>query len=163
MNDHVSPVAAWESLFRAQVTVMRQIAEEFPSDRVSLNEYDVLFTLSVAPNRTLRIRELSDNVLLTQPSISRLVDRLTTRGLLTKVVDPNDGRGTLVSLTRDGFELYTSAARVHGRSISTRMSTALTQDELDELNRICIKLRQSVATDGRGAGVDGACGEPPAQ
>lgn len=161
MNDHVTPVAAWESLFRAQVTVMRQIAEEFPSDQVSLNEYDVLFTLSIAPNRTLRIRELSDNVLLTQPSISRLVDRLTVRKLLVKVVDPNDGRGTLVTLTPEGLKLYTSAARVHGKSISSRMSTALTQDELSELYRICTKLRQSVATDGRGAGAEGACGEQP--
>jgi DNA-binding MarR family transcriptional regulator len=144
MTQPVSPIAAWESLFRAQVAVMRQIAPEFPSDVISLNEYDVLFTLSRSENRTLRIRELNENVLLTQPSISRLVDRLTARGLVTKLMDPNDGRGTLVALTEDGFTLFRDAARIHGRSISTRMDAALTPDELAELARLTRKLYTSV-------------------
>jgi DNA-binding MarR family transcriptional regulator len=144
MPQPVSPVAAWESLFRAQVAVMRQIASEFPSDVISLNEYDVLFTLTRSENRTLRIRELNENVLLTQPSISRLVDRLTARGLVTKLMDPNDGRGTLVALTDDGFALYRDAARIHGRSISSRMSAALSPDELAELGRLTRKLYTSV-------------------
>jgi DNA-binding MarR family transcriptional regulator len=144
MPQPVSPVAACESLFRAQVAVMRQIASEFPSDVISLNEYDVLFTLSRSENRTLRIRELNENVLLTQPSISRLVDRLTARGLVTKLMDPNDGRGTLVALTDDGFTLFRDAARIHGRSISSRMDAALSPDELAELARLTGKLYTSV-------------------
>jgi DNA-binding MarR family transcriptional regulator len=131
MPQPVSPVAAWESLFRAQVAVMRQIASEFPSDVISLNEYDVLFTLSRSENRT-------------QPSISRLVDRLTARGLVTKLMDPNDGRGTLVALTDDGFTLFRDAARIHGRSISSRMDAALSPDELAELARLTGKLYTSV-------------------
>jgi DNA-binding MarR family transcriptional regulator len=146
MTKPVSPVAAWESLFRAQVAVMRQISSEFPSDVISLNEYDVLFTLSLAENRTLRIRELNENVLLTQPSISRLVDRLAARGLVTKLTDPNDGRGTLVALTEEGFALYRDAARIHGRSIASRMSAALSPDELTELARLTGKLYSSVTS-----------------
>lgn len=42
-------VNAWESLFRAQVTVMRSLAGSFPSHEISLNEYDVLFNLSREP------------------------------------------------------------------------------------------------------------------
>jgi DNA-binding MarR family transcriptional regulator len=144
MTKPVSPVAAWESLFRAQVAVMRQISSEFPSDVISLNEYDVLFTLSLAENRTLRIRELNENVLLTQPSISRLVDRLAARGLVTKLTDPNDGRGTLVALTETGFALFRDAAHIHGRSIASRMSKALSPDELTELERLTRKLYASV-------------------
>lgn len=144
MTKPVSPVAAWEALFRAQVSVMRQIAAEFPSDVISLNEYDVLFTLTLSENRTLRIRELGENVLLTQPSISRLVDRLAARGLVKKLTDPNDGRGTLVALTEQGFSLFRDAARIHGRSISGRMSAALTPEELTELARLSRKLYESV-------------------
>jgi DNA-binding MarR family transcriptional regulator len=144
MTTPVSPVDAWESLFRAQVAVMRQIAAEFPSHVLSLNEYDVLFTLSRSENRTLRIRELNENVLLTQPSISRLVDRLAGRGLVSKLTDPNDGRGTLVSLTDAGFALFRDAARVHARSIAGRMSAALSPEELTELARLTGKLHTSV-------------------
>ncbi|KQM60954.1 transcriptional regulator [Agreia sp. Leaf335] len=144
MTKPASPVDAWESLFRTQVAVMRQIASEFPSDVISLNEYDVLFTLTRSENRTLRIRELNENVLLTQPSISRLVDRLSARGLVTKLTDPNDGRGTLVALTDAGFALFRDAARIHGRSITSRMNAALSPEELTELARLTGKLYASV-------------------
>src|ERR1700712_5405271 len=143
-GERVSPVAAWEALFRAQVTVMRTLAEDFPSHVISLTEYDVLYTLSIQVNRRMRIRDLNSRTLLTQPSVSRLVDRLTAKGIVTKSVDPSDGRGTIVSLTDQGFAIYRDAARVHGRSISGQMTKALTPDELAQLTALCDKLRIAV-------------------
>ena len=145
MAPEVSPVAAWESLFRAQVTVMRQLATEFPTDIVSLNEYDVMFNLFIQPRKVLRIRDLGEKVLLTQPSISRLVDRLVARGILEKNDDPSDGRGTLVGLTEQGVQVYRQAAVIHAESISAHMSGRLSPDELDELARLCDKLREGVS------------------
>jgi len=84
MSDRAITVAAWESLFRAQVTIMRALAAEFPSEIISLNEYDVLFNITRAPGRRLRLKDLNRNVLITQPSVSRLVDRLAARGLVAK-------------------------------------------------------------------------------
>jgi DNA-binding MarR family transcriptional regulator len=145
MASEVSPVAAWESLFRAQVTVMRQLATEFPTDIVSLNEYDVMFNLFIQPRKVLRIRDLGEKVLLTQPSISRLVDRLVARGILEKNDDPTDGRGTLVGLTHHGVQVYRQAAVIHAESISEHMTGHLSPDELDELARLCDKLREGVS------------------
>lgn len=141
----VSPVAAWESLFRAQVSVMRQLAAEFPTGIVSFNEYDVMFNLFVQPGKTLRIRDLGQKVLLTQPSISRLVDRLVARGILEKSDDPSDGRGTLVGLTEQGVQVYREAAVLHAESIAAHMTGALDPDELVELARLCDKLRGGVS------------------
>lgn len=141
----VTPVSSWEALFRAQVTVMRKLAEDFPSHVISLTEYDVLYTLSIQPNRRMRIRDLNSRTLLTQPSVSRLVDRLTAKGILSKAVDPSDGRGTIVTLTDQGFEIYRDAARVHGRSITSQMTTALDPDELAQLQALCDKLRIAVS------------------
>src|SRR5690606_3641354 len=111
MADQATVVGAWESLFRAQVAVMRGLAAAFPTDQISLNEYDVLLNISRAPGRRLRLRELNRNVLISQPSVSRLVDRLATRGYVEKADDPADGRGTIVALTDEGFELFRSVAR----------------------------------------------------
>ncbi|MEF2975588.1 MarR family winged helix-turn-helix transcriptional regulator [Subtercola sp. YIM 133946] len=143
--ERVSAVSSWEALFRAQVTVMRKLAEDFPSHVISLTEYDVLYTLSIQPNRRMRIRDLNTRTLLTQPSVSRLVDRLTVKGLLAKSVDPNDGRGTIVELTAQGFEIYRDAARIHGRTITAQMSAALDPDELAQLQALCDKLRIGVS------------------
>ena len=136
-----SAVTAWEALFRAQVAVMRYLTAEFPANDISFNEYDVMFNLSLQPGHSLRLKELNDHVLLTQPSISRLVDRLVSRKLVTKTPDATDGRGTIVSLTDEGFDVFRKIARVHSRSITERVGGNLDADELAELTRLSEKLR----------------------
>lgn len=141
MHERVTAAEAWESLFRAQVAVMRCLGTEFPIDDISLNEYDVLFTLSRQPDRRLRIRDLNRDILLTQPSVSRMVDRLAARGLVNKVHDPDDARGIIVELTEKGFDLFRRAAVRHVRSIDERVGTALSQEEMRTLITLCDKLR----------------------
>lgn len=140
MADRTASVQAWESLFRAQVTVMRALNENFPS-ALSLNEYDVLFNLSLLPGHRARMRDLNPLLLITQPSISRLVDRLVAQNLVTKDSDPDDGRGTIVTLTPAGMDLYRRVAVVHARHIHSRMDV-LTDEELATLTAITTKLRR---------------------
>ena len=137
----VSAVGAWESLFRAQVAVMRTLAAEFPTRDISFNEYDVLFNLSRQPNRELRLRDLNKHVLLTQPSVSRLVDRLTARGLLAKCPEPSDARGTVIRLTETGFDMFRRVAVDHMRTITERVGGRLSAEELETLAQLCDKLR----------------------
>jgi DNA-binding MarR family transcriptional regulator len=141
MSKTNTAVDAWEALFRAQVTVMRRLGAEFPESQLTLTEYDVLFTLSRQPGRRLRIRDLNDHVLITQPSVSRMVDRLASRRLVTKTSDPGDARGIIVELTDDGFQLFRRVAASHMKSIASHVGGALSEEELVELNRLCTKLR----------------------
>ena len=143
MSDKTLAVDAWESLFRAQVSVLRQLNIEFPTAELSFNEYDVLFNLSTQPGRRLRIRDLNRFLLLTQPSVSRLVDRLVQGGLVTKESDPDDGRGTIVTLTEEGYTLYRRVAAVHAKSISNRVGGALDADEMRQLITLTDKLRRA--------------------
>jgi len=134
-------VTAWEALFRAQVSVLRQLNAEFPTGEITFTEYDVLFNLSRQPDRQLRIRDLNKHLLLSQPSVSRLVDRLASKGYVSKESDPGDGRGTVARLTDSGFELFLRVAVQHADSIQRRVGSALTLEELETLTRICDKLR----------------------
>ena len=141
MGEKSLAVDAWEALFRAQVSVLRQLNLEFPTEELSLNEYDVLFNLSRQPGRKLRLRDLNKHLLLTQPSVSRLVDRLVERELVVKESDPGDGRGTIVCLTDKGTDLFRRVAVVHAESIRRRVGGALTPDELEQLTVLTDKLR----------------------
>ena len=141
MSDKSLAVDAWEALFRAQVSVLRQLNVEFPTEELSFNEYDVLFNLSRQPGRKLRLRDLNKHLLLTQPSVSRLVDRLVEQRLVVKESDPGDGRGTIVCLTDAGNELFRRVAVVHAESISRRVGGALDAEELKQLTRLTDKLR----------------------
>ncbi len=141
MTDTSLAVEAWEALFRAQVAVLRQLTAEFPSAEISFTEYDVLLNLSRAPGQRMRIRDLIPHLLLSQPSVSRLIDRLATRGLVEKLPDESDARGTLVSLTPTGRSLFTRVAVVHAESIARRVGGRLAHDELEQLAELCRRLR----------------------
>lgn len=79
-------------------------------------------------------------MLISQPSVSRLVDRMVARGLIAKCVDPQDGRGAIVRATELGVTSFRRVATTHGRSIAERMSV-LTDDELAQLQELTAKLR----------------------
>ena len=141
MSDKRVAVAAWESLFRAQVAVMRKLQAEFPTGELSLNEYDVLLNLSQHEDRRLRIKDLNRRLLLTQPSVSRLIDRLASRGIVSKTSDPADARGIVVELTEPGFSLFRRVALSHMESIADHVGSCLDDDELRQLTELTDKIR----------------------
>ncbi len=130
---------AWEALLSAHAVLMKQFAAEDIWEEVSMREYDVLYTLSKC-REPLRISELNRHVLLSQPALSRLVDRLAERGLLQRRSDPADGRGVRLSLTGAGLALQRGIGRRHARSVARAMTAGLTGGELAQLETICLKL-----------------------
>ena len=133
---------AWEALFRAQVSVLRRLSADDVWDQVSMREYDVLFTLSLAPSSSLRLHDLNREILLSQPSLSRLVERLEGEGLVTRSVDPQDRRGTIVQLTETGAALQKSVGPPScGEHSPPRPDRALDADELRLLAELCTRLR----------------------
>jgi DNA-binding MarR family transcriptional regulator len=148
MGKRATAVTAWESLFRAQVAVMRSLQAEFPSKHLSFNEYDVLFNVSRQPDREIALRDLNQTVLLTQPSVSRLVDRLVARGLVSKCPEPGDARANRIRMTEQGYTLFRSVALEHMASIEDRVGGVLEADELSRLTELCDKLRGEGTGDG---------------
>ncbi|GAA4686304.1 DNA-binding transcriptional regulator, MarR family [Promicromonospora umidemergens] len=132
---------AWESLFRAQVTVMRRLLADDIWGDLSMREYDVLFTLSLAPGETLRLRELNENILMAQSSLSRMVERLEKRGLVHRHPSPDDGRGVLVSLTEEGTATQKELGRRHVRSIAHYVTPAMDAEDLRRLRELAEALR----------------------
>jgi DNA-binding MarR family transcriptional regulator len=127
---------AWEALFRAQATVHRELLAAEVWDAVSPNEYGVLYALSGAPGG-LRISELREDVLLTQPGISRLIARMEATGLVERVDDPDDGRACRIRLTPAGARAQRSAGSRHARHIAETMTRTLSAEELEQLRDLC--------------------------
>lgn len=135
---------AWEELFRAQVAIMRRLQRDPIWDRVSLREYDVLFTLSAAPEG-LRLRELAESSLLSQPSLSRMVERLEAAGWVHRQPAPGDGRGVVVVLTAAGAALQREVGRRHVQAIAHYVGGALDTERLAALAGVAHELRAAQA------------------
>src|SRR3954452_16919093 len=136
---------AWESLFRAQVALMRRFQRDDVWGPLTIREYDVLFTLSGCPGGSARLRELGEGSLLSQPSLSRMVERLERAGLVERGPVEGDARGVLVTLTADGAKMQREIGRRHVRSIRHLVGGALDVDELATLRTLTDKLRAAQA------------------
>ncbi len=139
---------AWEALLSAHAVLMKQFAAEDIWADVSMREYDVLYTLSKC-REPIRISELNRHVLLSQPALSRLVDRLADRALIERRPDPADGRSVLLSLTEAGRVAQRQIGRQHARDVARAMAARLTPGELRQLEAICLKLAREPALAGR--------------
>jgi DNA-binding MarR family transcriptional regulator len=130
---------AWEALLSAHAVLIKQFAAEDIWADVSMREYDVLYTLSKY-REPLRLCDLNRHVLLSQPALSRLVDRLAERGFVERRPDPADGRSVLLSLTEAGRAVQRQIGRQHARDVAQAMTTGLDPAELRQLETICRKL-----------------------
>jgi DNA-binding MarR family transcriptional regulator len=138
---------AWEALLSAHARLMKQFAAEDIWRDLSMREYDVLYTLSKR-REPVRMGELHRQVLLSQPALSRMVDRLVERGFVERCPDPADGRGVRLSLTAAGREVQRQIGRRHARSIARALAAELSPDELRQLATIGWKLAgRPAATD----------------
>jgi DNA-binding MarR family transcriptional regulator len=130
---------AWESLLTAHTRLIKELAAEEIWDDLSMREYDVLYTLSKCP-APIRLGELERHVLLSQPALSRMVDRLVRRGLVLREPDPADARGRLLSLSGDGRSVQRRIGRRHARGVARAMTRELSRSELLDLRYLCDKL-----------------------
>jgi DNA-binding MarR family transcriptional regulator len=130
---------AWEALLSAHAVLIREFAAEPIWQGASMREYDVLYTLSKRDG-PLRLGELNRSVLLSQPALSRMVDRLAERGLIERKADPADRRGVLLSLTEAGRDVQREIGQRHARSVARALTTELSAAELGQLETICRKL-----------------------
>jgi DNA-binding MarR family transcriptional regulator len=107
-------------------------------------EYGVLYALSSAPDG-LRISELGDDVLLTQPGMSRLIARLEAARLVERVDDPDDGRPCRIRLTEAGAQVQRQVGARHARHVAQTMTGTLSRDELIQLRELCRALTATKA------------------
>ena len=91
-------MAAWVAFMRSHARIMERMAADLErSGQISLTTYDILVQLSEAGG-SLRLKDLLARlVLVSQPGLSRRVERLEGLGLVERRPDPDDGRGVVVN------------------------------------------------------------------
>lgn len=126
---------AWEALLEAHAVLLREFLAEDLWGEISMREYDVLYTLAKS-GRPVRIGDLQDHVLLSQPALSRMVDRLVGRDLIQRSPDHSDARGVLISLTDAGREIQRAVGRRHARHVAAAMTERLDTAGLEQLEEL---------------------------
>jgi DNA-binding MarR family transcriptional regulator len=131
---------AEERLWRALMSIVKALPRYLDADLVqgsglSASEYSTIMHLSEAPNRELRMNDLASACELSASRMTRLVDDLQSRSLVTKVASSTDARGNVAKLTPKGMTKLRAAWPVHLESVRTRFLDQLDAPSIDVVGR----------------------------
>jgi DNA-binding MarR family transcriptional regulator len=85
--------------------LMQKITAVLKPFKLSHSQYNVLRILRGAKPDGLACQEISERMISRDPDITRLLDRLEARGLVTRTRDQKDRRVVTARITREGLRL----------------------------------------------------------
>ncbi|NUW35512.1 MarR family transcriptional regulator [Nonomuraea sp. SMC257] len=136
-------------LSRASRLLERAIKEEFARHGLESWEFDVLATLlRSGPPHRLCAGDLSAAVMVSSAALTNRVDRLVSKGLVDRGVDPDHRRRVLISLTDQGLRLVNEVVE-HHLANEHRLLEDLPAAERDQLAALLRLLLISLGDDGR--------------
>ncbi len=134
-------MAAWHALLSSHAVVVRKLDAELEAcERLSLPEYEVLAHLSRAPDHRLRMGDLALTALLSASGVTRLVDRLSSQGLIRRERGDGDQRVVHAVLTDEGMARLRRAYPTHLRGVREHVLDRLDARELDAVTAALGKL-----------------------
>ncbi len=122
----------------------RAYSEAFAPLGLSEGDYGVLVSLrrAGAPHR-LTPSDLARSQMMTSGGMTAAIDRLERKGLVSRLPNPNDRRGSLVELTEEGRDAVDRAMELHA-VVESQLVGALTATERRTLEQLLRKLLLSV-------------------
>src|SRR5208282_4398861 len=96
--------AAFLELLRTTDTLSRGLIPVLKSEDVSPNQYNVLRILRGAPEG-LACGEIASRMITRDPDVTRLLDRVEKRGLISRCRETRDRRTVMARITPEGLEL----------------------------------------------------------
>ena len=121
---------AWAALLAVQAAIVRKINVRLAAaGSITMEDYDILLTLENAPGGELRLFELADTAFLTRSGITRLVDRLSTAGLVERSTSPANRRAIYARITPQGLAERERAWPVYRAALAEFFGDPVSQEE----------------------------------
>jgi DNA-binding MarR family transcriptional regulator len=135
-----SPIGVVGRISRLARELEQRLEPVYAEQGLEPGWYDVLATLRRSgPPYRLRPTEFSNALMLTSSGTTKRLDRLEQAGLVARTPDPDDRRGTLITLTAAGRELVDAASEAHLAN-EHRLLGALSEGERERLAGLLRKL-----------------------
>jgi DNA-binding MarR family transcriptional regulator len=131
--------AEQQRVWRAYLLGSARLAERLDADLrefgLDLGEYEILVTLSEAPERRVRMSELADAVHQSRSRLTHTVSRMENAGLVDRASCPTDRRGVWAHLTDEGYRLLEVAAPTHVESVRRNFVEAMSEADYAAVGR----------------------------
>jgi DNA-binding MarR family transcriptional regulator len=136
----VSATHVLQRITRLYLLQSNSFAEVLGRFGLTFGEYEVLAALvRSGPPHRMKPSELVGALVLSSGAMTNRIDRVEAAGLVRRLPDPDDRRGTLVALTDSGRQVVDEAVLVHLDN-EERLLCALSERERRELSDLLRKL-----------------------
>ncbi len=136
---------------------MEETLVEFGLDR---RAFKVLGKLrNVGPPYRRSAGELASQMRLSSGAMTNRLDRMEAAGLIRRLADPNDRRGTLVEPTDEGHAVWTRTVGTQAIR-EAQIASVLNETERGELHALLRTLMRAFPDHGHGHGGEGDAGDP---
>ncbi len=143
----------WVDLVRVAETVRARLSTTLGvACRLAPEEVELLVRLSEAPERRLRMGDVSHSLMLSRSGATRMIDRLAERGLVERVSCPSDRRVVYAGLTSDGQRMLEEAAPLLRTGLIEHLGQHLGAREVDA---VTVALRKVLEAEGVGLSSSG--------
>ncbi len=136
---------AFLNLQRTADALMRGLEQTLKPCSLTQTQYNVLRILRGAGCAGLLCREVSERMVTREPDMTRLLDRLESRGLVTRSRDRKDRRAVTVRVTPQGVEMVGRLDQPVA-DLHTRQMAHLGNDRIQKLIGLLESARVKVET-----------------
>ena len=133
-------LSAYFALTEAVSVIQHQVAAELRTEGLSYVQFQLLARLANA-NGQLTMTQLADGVVYSRSGLTYQAGLLEQAGLIIRAPNPDDERGTLVTITEHGLALFRNVLPGHVQVVRRMLLDPLSDDDLRHLGDIMSRVR----------------------
>lgn len=134
-------IHAWVQLHRSHRLLLDEVEKALKTNGLPpIDWYDVLLELKREKLTGLRQYEIGEKVLLNKHNLSRLIDRLENKKLVSRQACAEDGRGNQIMITATGEAVLKTMWSIYSEAIQDCFGERLSKQDTLDLSRILTKL-----------------------
>jgi DNA-binding MarR family transcriptional regulator len=138
---------AWRAFLFAQRQLVARLNRGLQESGLSGPDYDVLVVLSALDGDRMRARELCSTLGWEKSRLSHQLRRMQQDGLISRELNPDDARSTMVRLLPAGRAAIETAAPGHVADVRRNFIDLFAPAELDTLATFNERVLHHLATD----------------
>lgn len=133
---------AYFNLLKTESWVEEKVKEALSTHNLTHAQLNALYILFESDPESVSASELKSKILVSNPDVTRLLDRLVSKGYVIRETCPENRRKIDISLTDSGKKLFVEAHLSAKLAVGNFFKDHITEDEAKELRRILHKIRE---------------------
>lgn len=132
---------AYFNLLKTGSWIEEKIKEAIRPFDLTHAQLNALYTLMEHDPDPVSANELKKSILVNNPDVTRLIDRLVKKDFVVRQTCPENRRKVDISLTDSGRKLFESAHIAAKQTMGNYFEDRISEEEAAELRRILHKIR----------------------